>query len=132
MLAARVFLVGFMGAGKTLVGRELAQRLGWRFIDLDEGIEGAESLQIRALFSRHGEPHFRNLERTYLQRLSGDSQIVVALGGGAYVDPANRELADSTGIAVWLKVSFDNVVHRVTIDGSRPLFSNPEQAKCLY
>src|SRR5262249_46562444 len=66
------------------------------------------------------------------KRLSAESKVVIALGGGAYIDPDNRLVADSAGISVWLKVSFDNVVHRVTIDGTRPLFTNPEQAKRLY
>jgi len=128
----RIFLVGFMGSGKSRVGRELAVRLGWRFIDMDAEIERAEKMPIRDIFARLGEPHFRHLERECLKRLSGESHAVIALGGGAYVDPDNRSVADSGGITVWLKVSFDNVVHRVTMDGTRPLFANLEKAKRLY
>jgi shikimate kinase len=132
MICNRIFLVGFMGAGKTLIGRELASRLGWRFMDLDEEIESAEKMAVRDIFANCGEPHFRELERKYLKGLSAESDAVVALGGGAYVDTQNRSLADSAGVTVWLKVSFDNVVHRVTMDGTRPLLSNLEQAKRLF
>jgi shikimate kinase len=132
MAAERIFLVGFMGAGKTHVGRDLAGRLGWSFIDLDAEIERGEEMAIRDMFRQFGELHFRRLEHDYLKRLSVQAKVVIALGGGAYIDPDNRLLADSAGITIWLKVSFDNVVHRVTIDGTRPLFSNAEQAKRLY
>jgi shikimate kinase len=132
MTCNRIFLVGFMGAGKTLIGRELASRLGWRFLDLDEEIESAEKMVVRDIFAHRGEPHFRELERKYLKGLSAESDAVVALGGGAYIDPQNRSLADSVGVTVWLKVSFDNVVHRVTMDGTRPLLASLEQAKRLF
>jgi len=132
MLYERIFLVGFMGAGKTRVGSELAARLGWRFIDMDAEIERTEKMEVRDIFARLGEPRFRHLERERFKLLSSESQAVIALGGGAYVDPDNRSVADSTGITVWLKVSFDNIVHRVTMDGTRPLFANPEQARHLY
>ena len=128
----RIYLVGFMGAGKTRVGRELAFRLGWTFVDLDAEIEAAEKMPVRQIFSRHGEPHFRRLEREHLSRLSSLAHAVIALGGGAYVDRENRVLVDSTGVAVWLKVSFDNVARRVTMDGSRPLFADRAQAERLY
>src|SRR5262245_58601581 len=128
----RVYLVGFMGAGKTRVGRELASRLGWFFVDMDQEIENAEGISVRQIFEQRGEPHFRQLEREHLKRLSSRTRVVVALGGGAYIDLENRLLADSTGTTVWLKVSFDNVVHRVTIDGTRPLFASSDQAKRLY
>src|SRR5438045_1724597 len=132
MPPSRIFLVGFMGAGKTRVGVELAERLAWRFIDLDMEIERAEKLPIREIFGDFGEPHFRNLERAHLRRISMESCAVIALGGGAYIDPENRSVAESSGLSVWLKVSFDNVVHRVTMDGTRPLFANPAQARRLY
>src|SRR5262245_35541185 len=126
MPTERIYLVGFMGAGKSRVGRELAERLGWIFIDMDAEIERAERMPIRDIFARFGEPHFRSLERDLLRRLSKRSRAVIALGGGAYIDPENRLLAESTGLTVWLKVSFDNVVHRVTMDGTRPMFASPE------
>jgi len=132
MTFERIYLVGFMGAGKTSVGRVLAPQLGWCFVDMDEEIEKAEKMAVREIFARLGELHFRQLESDHLKRISAKPNAVVALGGGAYVDPENRRLADSGGVTVWLKVSFDNVVHRVTMDGTRPLFGTPDRAKHLY
>ena len=132
MLLSRIFLVGFMGAGKSRVGNQLASRLGWRFIDLDAEIEQTEGLPVREIFAKFGEPRFRGIEREHLQRLCTETQVVIALGGGAYIDEQNRNLADSAGLTVWLKVSFDNVVHRVTMDGTRPLFADPDQARRLF
>ena len=121
-----------MGAGKSRVGRELAARLRWSFIDMDSEIERIEKMTIREIFARSGEPHFRALERSHLKRLSTRPRSVIALGGGAYINKENRLLADATGITVWLKVSFDNVVHRVTMNGTRPMLTSAEQAKKLY
>ena len=128
----RIYLVGFMGAGKTTVGRLLARRLGWTFIDLDEAIEGGEKLSVQEIFRLHGEPYFRDLEHQYLERLSAMSGVIVALGGGAFIRDDNRELAEKSGLTVWLKVSFQKVAERVRIDGTRPLFQDKEQAERLY
>jgi shikimate kinase len=127
----RIYLVGFMGAGKSRIGADLAERLGWSFIDMDSVIERIEKMAIRDIFAQFGEAHFRSLERRHMKELSTTFQSVIALGGGAYVDPENRRVADETGITVWLKVSFDNVVHRVTMDGTRPMFASAEQVRKL-
>lgn len=91
----RVFLIGFMGAGKTSVGRALASRLGWRFCDLDNMIELRERATVAAIFAQHGEPGFRALETRALKELLQDASsrhdLVVALGGGAFLQPENRE-----------------------------------------
>jgi shikimate kinase len=128
----RIYLVGFMGAGKSSVGRQLAKRLGWKFADLDREIERTEHQSIPEIFERSGEPYFREVESKCLQALSRQRQVVVALGGGAFADPANRELAAASGLTVWLKVSFATVVTRVKMDGSRPKFGSKEQAEALY
>jgi shikimate kinase len=129
---SRIYLVGFMGAGKTTVGRRLARKLRWNFIDLDEEIERREGRPIAAIFREYGEPHFRNLERLCLKEVSTYSKAVIALGGGAFVDERNRELADATGLTIWLKVSFDNLAARVKIDGTRPKFLDRDQAERLF
>src|SRR5215470_12923754 len=98
-----------MGAGKTTVGRCLARKLGWKFIDLDEEIEKREGRPIPEIFRDAGQSHFRNLERLCLKDLSASRKTVIALGGGAYMDPENREVAEKTGLTVWLKVSFSKV-----------------------
>src|SRR5262245_29535587 len=122
-----------MGAGKTSVGRELARLLGAPFIDLDSEIERTEGLAIREIFERMGEPRFREIERAALDRISAlPTPAVVALGGGAYISAENRAITDASGTAVWLKVSFANVVSRVTINASRPLFQDLKMAERLY
>jgi len=128
----RVYLVGFMGAGKTSVGRSLAVQLGWTFVDLDAEIERSQKMAIRDIFQKSGEVHFRQLEREHLKRLSERPRVVIALGGGATVDPENRLVIDSTGISVWLNVAFETAARRVSTDGTRPLFKDPEHAERLY
>jgi shikimate kinase len=120
-----------MGAGKTTVGRRLARKLRWTFIDLDEEIERREGRPIAAIFRENGEPHFRELERLCLKEVSTYSKAVIAMGGGAFIDEGNRELANATGLTVWLKVSFDNLAARVKIDGTRPKFLDRAQAELL-
>jgi shikimate kinase len=132
MPVERVYLVGFMGAGKTSVGRALAAQLGWSFVDLDVEIERSQRMPVRDIFSKSGEAHFRQLEREQLKRQSERPRVVIALGGGASVDPENRLVIDSTGTSVWLNVSFDTAARRVSMDGTRPLFKDPEHAERLY
>ena len=127
-----MYLVGFMGAGKTTVGRRLAKKLGWKFIDLDEEIERREGRLIADIFKQEGESHFRGLERSCLKDLSSARKTVIALGGGAFIDPSSQQLAESSGLTVWLKVSFAKIADRVKIDGSRPNFMDREKAERLY
>jgi shikimate kinase len=128
----RIYLVGFMGAGKSTVGRELSLKLRRPFLDLDAEIEKSEKLPVREIFERYGEPHFRKLEREHLQRISHGPVAIIALGGGAYIDPENRTTVDTTGVAVWLEASLSSVKERVRPDGTRPLLSDPERARQLY
>ena len=121
-----------MGAGKSTVGRRLSKKLNWTFIDLDEEIERRERRAIADIFRENGEPYFRHLERLSLQNISTFPKAVVALGGGTFIDTENRALAEKTDLTVWLKVSFAKVVHRVRIDGTRPKFTDREQAERLY
>ena len=132
MAVSRIYLIGFMGAGKTIVGRRLAKKLGWKFIDLDEEIERREHRAIADIFRDHGESHFRRLERRCLESASFSQNSVIALGGGAFLAPENREIAENTGLTVWLKASFAKVTGRVKIDGTRPNFSSKDQAEALY
>jgi len=121
-----------MGAGKTTVGRRVAKKLGWKFIDLDAEIERREGRPIAEIFRQDGETHFRYIERLCLKDLSSSRKSVIALGGGTFTDPENRDLAEKTGLTVWLKVSFSKLVQRVRIDGTRPKFVDSSQAEQLY
>ena len=132
MTVQRIYLVGFMGAGKSTVGRELSLKLHWPFLDLDTEIEKSEKRSVRGIFARFGEPHFRQLERDHLQRVSETPRAIIALGGGAYVDPANRSIVDTSGVSVWLNASLASVKRRVRPDGSRPLLADAEKARQLY
>jgi shikimate kinase len=128
----RIYLVGFMGAGKSTVGRELSLKLRCPFVDLDAEIEKAEGISVHEIFARFGEPRFRQIEREHLKKISESSAAVVALGGGAYVDSDNRRIVDESGVAVWLDATFATISDRVRPDGTRPLLENLEQARRLY
>jgi shikimate kinase len=132
MKYSRIYLIGFMGSGKTTIGRQLARKLGWKFIDLDKEIEQGEKRQVAEIFRENGEPYFRSLEKRYLRQASYSNRAVIALGGGTYVDDQNRALADMTGLTVWLKVSFARLADRVKMDGTRPKFDNQDEAERLY
>jgi shikimate kinase len=132
MKYSRVYLIGFMGAGKTTIGRQLAKKLRWKFIDLDRAIEEGEHRQVSEIFREQGEPQFRTIEQHYLKEVSSSNRAVIALGGGTYIDPQNRTVADKSGLTVWLKVSFAKVADRVKMDGTRPKFDNREEAERLY
>jgi shikimate kinase len=121
-----------MGAGKTTVGRRLSKKLGWDFIDLDEEIERTEHRAVAEIFREKGEAHFRQLERACLKRAATFQNSIIALGGGAFLAAENREIAETTGLTVWLKASFAKVTGRVKIDGTRPNFASREQAEALY
>lgn len=121
MKSDKIYLVGFMGAGKSTVARALAQRLGWSVEDLDELIETHEQRTIAEIFSTEGEAEFRKMERILLQELRPRRHVVVATGGGTFVDSASRALIASDGASVWLDVSFETVGKRLPSDGTRPL-----------
>ncbi len=119
--AERVFLVGFMCSGKSSVGRLLAKRLGWRFIDLDKEIEEREGISIPEIFEQRGEEHFRELEMNLLRELSGVERAVISTGGGLGANPDAMELMMEKGLVVWLEVSFENFWRRCSSKRDRPL-----------
>ena len=128
----KIYLVGFMGAGKSTVARALGERLGWRVEDLDELVESREQMTVTEIFELRGEPYFRAREREVLYTLVPLRYTVVATGGGTFVDPENRGLILSDGTAVWLDLPFDIVVSRVPADGRRPLAASRAQLEELY
>ena len=120
----RIFLVGFMGAGKTTVGRVLAARLDWEFVDLDVEIEDRERQSIAEIFTRRGEPWFRLVERECLKQVAAQRKRVVSLGGGAYVSSENRAVVDSLGVSVFLDAPLETLLKRIGDDADRPLARN--------
>lgn len=132
MKTDKVYLVGFMGAGKSTLARALAKRLDWRVEDIDERIERQERKDIAAIFRQHGEPYFRAAERAALIDLLSQRGTVVASGGGTFVDPANRELMLRDGMVIWLDVPFSTILDRVPLDGRRPLAADRAALEALY
>ena len=127
-----VFLVGFMGAGKTTTGRALARLLGWEFIDLDERIVETERRGIAEILRASGEPYFRQLEARLLAELRGRGRLVVACGGGTYAHEGSRALIDGMGTAVWIQVPLDLALARCEKGAARPLLQGAAQAEALY
>ena len=132
MTADKIYLVGFMAAGKTTVARTLAERLGWRAEDIDELIEARERRTVAEIFARNGEPYFRALERDILKLLLPLRHVVVATGGGTFMDPENRTAINMDGVSVWLDVPLEELVARLPADGRRPLAADRAQMERLF
>lgn len=114
-------LVGLMGAGKTTIGRRLAQRIGLPFRDADVEIEAAAGMPIPDIFAIYGEPAFRDGERRVIARLLRDAPMVLATGGGAYMSVETRERIREAGVSVWLKADHETLMRRVRRRTNRPL-----------
>ncbi len=123
----RVFLVGFMCSGKTTMGKLLAKRLGWEFVDVDEEIERREGMSIPEIFERKGEAYFRDLEMRVLKEISEREGIVVSTGGGLGANPEAMNYMKGKGKVVWLRVSFEEFLKRCGGDRSRPLLKRGEK-----
>ena len=132
MKADKLYLVGFMGAGKTSVARALGGRMGWRVEDIDHRIEARERQRVAEIFARQGEPYFRGVERSVVQELLPQRHMIVATGGGTFVDPENRAAMLADGAVAWLDVPLERVIERVPADGRRPLASDRTQMEQLY
>ncbi|MGH9056377.1 MAG: shikimate kinase [Acidimicrobiales bacterium] len=124
MKATRVLLVGMMGVGKTAVGRILADRLDWPYVDSDEEVEAATGQTVAELFEAGGEEAFRPLESEALAKaVAGDGPAVVSVAGGAVLDPANRTLLRRSGLVVWLRAKPATLAERVAGGTHRPLLA---------
>lgn len=130
----RIFLTGFMGAGKSTVGRLLARELALPFLDLDDTIEAAAGRTVKEIFAQGGEPAFRRLEHEVLRRVCLGPDVVAATGGGTITIPANRDLLHAAGCTVWLHPTFATLAARLGAKGraDRPLFHDETQALALY
>lgn len=128
----RVYLVGFMGCGKSTVGRRVAERLGVPFVDLDDEIERTSGRTVRAIFEGKGEPAFRRLEAEFLEATATLPAAVVATGGGCFALEDNRRRIASLGTPVFLDVTLETVHARLKGKTDRPLFVDPEQLSALF
>ncbi|MFC3123946.1 3-dehydroquinate synthase [Pseudoroseomonas globiformis] len=127
-----VVLIGLPGAGKSSIGKRLAQQLGLPFHDADLEIEAAAGLPITEIFARYGEPHFREGERRVIARLLAGPPLVLATGGGAFVDPETRRaIRDSGALSVWLRAEIPVLLPRVSHRATRPLFLHQEPEAVL-
>jgi shikimate kinase len=130
--ADKIYLVGFMGAGKSTVAKALGRRLGWRAEDIDHRIEARERRSVAAIFAQHGEAYFRQVERVVLGELLPLRQVIVATGGGTFAEPDNQALMLADGAVAWLDLTFSQVVARIPPDGRRPLAADRVQLEQLY
>lgn len=143
-----VCLTGFMGSGKSTVGRMLAAQLAWRFVDLDSEIEGASGLSISQIFAQKGEAAFREIEHVCLERVLGsapahNARLVLALGGGTFAQPRNAALIREYGagpfaaggagaVVIWLDCPEEDLLKRCVLMGDRPLFRDEASFRKLY
>jgi len=140
-----VCLTGFMGSGKSTVGRLLAAQLAWRFVDLDAEIERESSLTVAQIFAQKGEPVFRDIEHACLSRVLGsatarDTRLILALGGGTFAQPRSAALIRESGAVrrglnaavIWLDCSTEELLQRCVLMGDRPLFRDEASFRKLY
>jgi shikimate kinase len=129
--ASNLILIGPMGAGKTSIGRRLAERLGLYFVDVDQYVVEHTGVTVPTIFELEGEPGFRRRERQALLDLCRADGQLIATGGGAVLDPANRELLASRGFVVWLRTSVEHQLDRLGRDRTRPLLAAPDRRQRL-
>jgi shikimate kinase len=131
-----IYLVGFMACGKTTIGRLLADRLGWRFADLDEEIETKHATTIAEIFDKLGEAEFRNIEsaalRAHVHSIERGRPTVVALGGGTFAQPENVAVLEHHGVTIWLDCPLETVQQRVGQASHRPLARDNHHMEKLF
>ena len=132
MRADKIYLVGFMSAGKSSLARELGRRLDWRVEDVDDGIEARERMSIPSIFAARGEAYYRAVERSVVEGLLDLRHAVVATGAGTFVDPELRTMIKADGAVFWIDVSLAQIIDRLPRDGSRPLAASRVQLESLY
>lgn len=132
---ANLYLVGFMGTGKTTVGRVVAQKLGYSLLDSDHEIERRAGMPITQIFAQQGEAAFRTLEREYIEAGHPDEGCVVSCGGGLIIQPGMLELVQSKGVLICLHASIETIIKRTIGQGHRPLLNEAdpeERIRTLY
>jgi shikimate kinase len=124
-------LVGMMGAGKSSIGRKLAQRLNLPFVDADSEIEQAAGMSISEIFAKHGEPYFRAGEARVIARLLDGGPQVLATGGGAFMHPQSREAIRAKAVSIWLKAEYDVLMKRIKRRSDRPMLKTDDPGETL-
>jgi shikimate kinase len=127
-----IVLCGFMGSGKTVVGKELAKIMGRKFIDTDELIEKEQGMAIKAIFAARGEDYFRELEYEVCKKTAEMKNCVISTGGGALTFERNAKALKEGGKVVFLDASFETICQRIGDSSNRPLFQDREKAKQLF
>lgn len=127
-----IILCGFMGCGKTVVGKELAKIMGRKFIDTDDMIEKEQGMAIKAIFTARGEDYFRDLEYEVCRKAADERNCIISTGGGALTFDRNVEALKKGGKVVFLDASFDIICQRIGTSHNRPLFEDREKARQLY
>lgn len=130
-LAKPIVLIGLMGAGKTTIGSRLGKMLKVDFVDSDHEIEEAAGCTVSDMFDLYGEEVFRDLELKVIRRLLGKKQHIIATGGGAFVQPAVKELIERKAFTVWLRADIDTLIDRVSRRDTRPLLAKGNKRKIL-
>lgn len=130
-LTRSVTFVGLMGAGKSAIGRRVAEAIGAAFYDSDDEIERAAGMSIPEIFERYGEAHFREGERRVIARLLSGDPLVLATGGGAFVDDASRALILEQSLVVWLRADLETLVERCSRRSDRPLLRQGDPREIL-
>ena len=129
----KIYLIGFMGAGKTTIGRELGRRIGAPFFDLDDLVEAAEKLSIKDIFAQHGEPYFRKRERDILRSTHYLEDAVIATGGGTFTFEENIQFIQSEGVSIYLSAPYALLRSRIGDKAAeRPMFRDDIAAHELY
>jgi shikimate kinase len=130
-MTGNIFLVGMMGAGKSTVGRNLAKRLDREFFDTDRILTERTGVPIATIFEYEGEPGFRARERLVIAEFAARDNAIVATGGGAILDEANRALMRESGTVIYLRAKLDDLCARTRRDTSRPLLATPDPRATL-
>ena len=126
-----IVLVGLMGVGKSTIGRRLAKKIGWHFVDSDEEIELAAGCSVADIFSMHGEAIFRDLEKRVIARLVSDTPLVLATGGGAWMQEPVRDIIKQKATSVWLRADLDVLMDRVSKRNHRPLLEKGDKRSIM-
>lgn len=127
-----IALIGLMGVGKSTLGLKLANSLNYYFVDSDQEIEDREKKSINDIFAQNGEKYFREAERKLIEEItSRDENIIISLGGGAFINEASREILQQRALIIWINASVNVILQRIGNKANRPLLNQTDKRKTL-